>query len=87
MKRRDADSVFQNEDGSLFFIKPYERDETFRDLITYIQDQEKSSSKQRPVKYGQTREYIVQCPIAYLLLTELPCKSSSNASNKCPRKR
>ncbi|KAF1345806.1 phospholipase A2 [Delphinella strobiligena] len=51
----DADSVFQNEDGSLFFIKPYERDETFRDLITYIQDQEKSSSKQRPVKYGQTQ--------------------------------
>lgn len=58
-KRRNADSVLTNEDGSLSFVKPYERNETFRDLITYIQDQEKASSSTSlgPTKYGQTRKW------------------------------
>jgi len=54
-KRRNADSVLINEDHSLFFIRPFERNEIFSDFIAYIQEQEKSG-QEGPVKYGQTRK-------------------------------
>jgi len=54
-KRRNADSVLRDGDGSLYFVKPLEREESFGDLIKYIQEQEHSTI-QSPVKYGQTRE-------------------------------
>ncbi|KAB8596081.1 hypothetical protein FH972_025790 [Carpinus fangiana] len=53
----NADAILEKEDGSLSFVKPYEREEAFEDFVRYVIQQEQSveSSPTEPVKYGQTQ--------------------------------
>lgn len=57
---RNADSVIEAQDGTLAFVKPFERLEQFDQLLDHVQREERNHRlniiSDRPVKYGQTRK-------------------------------
>ena len=58
-RSRNADAVVEFENGSLFFVEPYETSENFQDFLDYIQEDLKAANNgkhKRIVKYAQTRK-------------------------------
>lgn len=54
----NADSVIKLKDSSqCLFVKPYERQEIFQNVVRTIQVQEAESPLRGPVRYAQTRAY------------------------------
>lgn len=56
---RNADSPTVDEGGEVLFVKPWEEQEHFEDLINFVTEQELSGvtvESVREVRYAQTRE-------------------------------
>lgn len=53
----NADAVVEQQDGTVVFVEPYERDEVFGDFLRYIRADRLSKTQegQRAVKCAQTR--------------------------------
>jgi jumonji domain-containing protein 7 len=51
----NADSVVQLPDGGSLFVKPYETEDPFSDVITKIQDQEMKRGNESVTRYAQTQ--------------------------------
>ncbi len=63
--RRNADSPTRNKDGELLFVKPWEEQQPFLDLIDFISEQEKSGKEAvTEVRYAQTRAFHVIHPLS-----------------------